>query len=211
MAQDTTGWSEMLKAGGEPLDVTAPAAEVGSVPFVTDGFFLVPKGSADSGAPVACVTDGVWRLPKTTPLAITAGEQVYWNDTTKKVTKTATDTPIGKCHPGLSAGSSDTTVVVILQPGGADAMDVITDHIADTVGAHAASAVAFTPAGTIAATTVQAAVEEVSGDVTDHVGDTVGAHAATAISITAPEHYTETDVGALLATLAGKVYALEHP
>lgn len=171
MAQDTTGWSEMLKAGGEPLDVTAPAAEVGSVPFVTDGFFLVPKGSADSGAPVACVTDGVWRLPKTTPLVITAGDQVYWNDTTKKVTKTATDTPIGKCHPGLSAGSSDTTVVVILQPGGSDAMDVITDHIADTVGAHA----------------------------------------ATAISITPPTHYTETDVGSLLATLAGKVYALEHP
>jgi hypothetical protein len=37
-------------------------------------------------------------------------------------------------------------------------------HIADTTAAHAATAIAFTPAGTIAASTVQAAVEEVATD-----------------------------------------------
>lgn len=36
------------------------------------------------------------------------------------------------------------------------------DHVNDTTAAHAATAVAFTPAGTIAATTVQAAIEEVA-------------------------------------------------
>lgn len=41
-------------------------------------------------------------------------------------------------------------------------------HIADTSAAHAASAIAFTPAGTIAAVTVQLAVEEASGDLTTH-------------------------------------------
>jgi hypothetical protein len=36
----------------------------------------------------------------------------------------------------------------------------IDDHVADTVGAHAASAIANTPAGGVAATTVQAAIDE---------------------------------------------------
>lgn len=38
----------------------------------------------------------------------------------------------------------------------------IADHLADTTAAHAATAISFTPAGTIAATTVQAAIEEVA-------------------------------------------------
>lgn len=37
-------------------------------------------------------------------------------------------------------------------------------HINDTTAAHAASSIAFTPAGTIAATTVQAAIEEVAAE-----------------------------------------------
>lgn len=44
--------------------------------------------------------------------------------------------------------------------------DDLAAHLADTVDAHDASAISFVPAGTIAATTVQAAIEEVSGDVT---------------------------------------------
>jgi hypothetical protein len=38
----------------------------------------------------------------------------------------------------------------------------LTAHIDDATAAHAASAIAFTPAGSIAATTVQAAIEEVA-------------------------------------------------
>lgn len=211
MAQDTTGWCAKIQDGGDYPNVTAPAAVVGGVPFVKNGMFFIPRESADSGASVSCDVEGIWLMPKDAPLVINAGDQVFWNDTDKEVTKTATDTPIGKCMPDYAAASADTTVRVLLQPGGADAMDVITDHIADTVGAHAATAIAFTPTGTIAATTTQAAVAEVSGDVTAHVGNTSAAHAATAISIAAPAHYTETDVGALLTTLAAKVYALEHP
>jgi hypothetical protein len=42
----------------------------------------------------------------------------------------------------------------------------IDDHIADAISAHAASAISNTPAGSIAATTVQAAINELDGDVT---------------------------------------------
>lgn len=43
----------------------------------------------------------------------------------------------------------------------------IDDHIADSADAHDASAISFTPAGSIAATTVQAAIEEVAAEALD--------------------------------------------
>jgi hypothetical protein len=39
--------------------------------------------------------------------------------------------------------------------------DAIADHLADATAAHAATAISFTPDGSIAATTVQAAIVEV--------------------------------------------------
>jgi hypothetical protein len=64
----------------------------------------------------------------------------------------------------------------------------LTAHIDDAVGAHAATAIANTPAGGIAATTVQAALNELdtekatAASLTAHIDDTTAAHAATAIS-----------------------------
>jgi len=46
----------------------------------------------------------------------------------------------------------------------AEVLDGLQAHEADTTGAHAASAIAFTPAGTIAATNMQAALEEVASE-----------------------------------------------
>jgi hypothetical protein len=60
----------------------------------------------------------------------------------------------------------------------------LANHIADPTDAHAASAITNTPAGTIAATTVQGAVNELDGDIQGHITNTTGAHAATAISAT---------------------------
>lgn len=51
----------------------------------------------------------------------------------------------------------------------------LADHIADTAGAHAASAIANTPAGTIAATTVQAAIDELDTEkIAKAIGTTAG-------------------------------------
>jgi hypothetical protein len=57
---------------------------------------------------------------------------------------------------GALAGVGDTGAAISV--GGVDA------HLADTTAAHAATAIAFTPAGSIAATTVQAAIEEVAAE-----------------------------------------------
>lgn len=49
----------------------------------------------------------------------------------------------------------------------------LADHLNDTVDAHDASAISFVPAGNIAATEVQAAIEELDGDKVAKSGDTM--------------------------------------
>lgn len=60
------------------------------------------------------------------------------------------------------------------------------DHLDDTVGAHAATAISFTPSGGISATTVGGALAELDTEVQSaaaHVVDTTAAHLATAIEV----------------------------
>ncbi len=63
----------------------------------------------------------------------------------------------------------------------------ITDHVADTTDAHAASAITFTPVGTIAATNTQTAIAEVATDaasaLASHEADTTSIHGITDTSI----------------------------
>lgn len=77
----------------------------------------------------------------------------------------------------------------------------IDNHIADATDAHAASAISNVPAGNLAATDVQGALDELQTDVdtraldsalTDHINDATDAHAASAI--------TNTPAGNLIAT-----------
>lgn len=64
-----------------------------------------------------------------------------------------------------------------------DAPGALAAHIADTSAAHAASAISFTPAGTIAGTDVQTAIAEVATDaasaLTTHEADTTSVHGIT--------------------------------
>ena len=80
----------------------------------------------------------------------------------------------------------------------------LTNHTGDTTDAHAASAITNTPAGSIAATTVQAALNELDGDVTAHVGDTTAAHAATAISFSPAGSIAATTVQAAIEEVASE-------
>lgn len=67
----------------------------------------------------------------------------------------------------------------------------LSDHLADAVDAHDASAISSVPAGNLAADNVQGALDELQTDVdsralasdlTDHINDTAAAHASTAVS-----------------------------
>lgn len=75
----------------------------------------------------------------------------------------------------------------------------------------AASEIAFTPAGTIAATNVQAAVEEVSGDIETHKGLATGAHAASAITNTPAGNIAAITVQAALNELDTEKAPLASP
>lgn len=73
------------------------------------GIALVDIADTESGE---VALEGVWELPKTNPLAISQGDQLFWNTSTKKVTKTATDKQIGVAF--AAAGSTDDVVDVKL-------------------------------------------------------------------------------------------------
>jgi len=89
----------------------------------------------------------------------------------------------------VKTGRVDTAIQSVVEL--IDGLDTdVADHIADPTAAHAASAIANTPAGTIAATTVQAAINELATDaVADtaalaaHLADATDAHASSAISL----------------------------
>jgi uncharacterized cupin superfamily protein len=86
--------------------------------------------------------------------------------------------------------------------------NALAEHIADTAGAHAASAISVTPTGALAATDAQAAFAELDGDITTvaaaisaHIADTSEAHAASAISFSATGNISSTSVQAALSEL----------
>lgn len=86
----------------------------------------------------------------------------------------------------------------------------LTNHINDASDAHDASAISFSPAGSISSTDVQAAIAEVDSDVTAHVGDSSAAHAASAISFSATGNIASTDVQAAIAELDSEKAASSH-
>lgn len=67
-----------------PYDLVAGAgAQIGSL-------FGVALDGATSGSPVVLATEGVFNLTKTSAQAWTVGVRVYWNNTSKEATTTAT-------------------------------------------------------------------------------------------------------------------------
>lgn len=64
-----------------------------------------------------------------------------------------------------------------------------------------------TPAGTIASTTAQAAVNELDGDIQGHITDTAAAHAASAIAFTPVGTIAATDVQSAIAEVAAEAGA----
>ncbi len=90
----------------------------------------------------------------------------------------------------------------------------IDNHISDISDAHAGTAITNTPSGNLAATTVQAALNELQTDVdsratatsvSDHLADTTDAHAASAITNTATGNLAATTVQAALNELQSDI------
>ena len=91
---------------------------------------------------------------------------------------------LGDMYIVTAAGTFFTTAVVIGDALIANTVGATLEYHWDIVGQYvfAASEVPNTPAGTISATNVQDAINELDGDITAHVSDTSDAHDASAIS-----------------------------
>lgn len=75
--------------GGEVLTVPAPATVLSGAGVLVGSLFGVACGDAASGADVEIRTTGVFELPKTAGAAWTVGQRLYWDDTAKSLTGTA--------------------------------------------------------------------------------------------------------------------------
>lgn len=90
----------------------------------------------------------------------------------------------------------------------------ISDHLSDATDAHDASAISNIPSGNLAATDLQAAVNELQSDVdsratatglSDHISDPTGAHTASAITNVPSGNLVATDVQAALNEIQTQV------
>lgn len=103
-----------------------------------------------------------------------------------KVTARSVDTlTVVRAQDGTTAKAYLAGDKLELRPVAASLEDIvtqITDHIDDAVAAHAASAISNTPAGNIAATTVQAAVNELDTEKVAKSGDSMTGTLSVAVS-----------------------------
>lgn len=105
---------------GEVYTKVAPEGGIASGELVNIGAMTgVAATSGLEGDKVAVNLEGVFEVEKTTGVAMTAGDELYVNTTTKKATKVSTDKALGICWE--SADSGDTKVVVKLQGKKGDA------------------------------------------------------------------------------------------
>lgn len=71
------------------IQVTAGATLTKGIGFLQGQHFLLPLNDAVSGDLVECVDEADIEINKTSALAITAGDALYWDDTNKVVNKTS--------------------------------------------------------------------------------------------------------------------------
>ena len=72
------------------ITVTAPAAVASGAGVLVGLVFGVAVHAAASGQPVAIMTEGVFRLPKATGVAINEGVRVFWDSAAGNITTTTT-------------------------------------------------------------------------------------------------------------------------
>lgn len=80
---------------GSVITVAAPADVTSGTGVLVGSLFGIAAISALSGADVEIKVDGVYELPKTSALAISVGDLLYWDDTNKVVNKTNTNKLVG--------------------------------------------------------------------------------------------------------------------
>lgn len=93
---------------GENVTITAGAALTAGNGLKTGQLFGVVQETVASGADVVVVTRGVFDLAKVSAQAWTVGALIYWDDTAKNCTTTATGNLLIGCAIAAAANPSST-------------------------------------------------------------------------------------------------------
>lgn len=97
---------------GKSIDFTAPAGGVVSGrPVVLGSLIGISSVTADEGKQASMETEGVFELSKVSAQAWVVGAKIYWDDTAKKVTTTATDNTLIGVSVEVAANPSSTGLV----------------------------------------------------------------------------------------------------
>ncbi|KZE33147.1 DUF2190 family protein [Chelatococcus daeguensis] len=93
---------------GNTITLTAPYAVVSGDGLLVGSIFGVAAGSAALGETVGASLVGVFDLKKVASQAWAAGDKVYWDNTNKEATKTATgNTAVGVATEAVAGGAGD--------------------------------------------------------------------------------------------------------
>jgi predicted RecA/RadA family phage recombinase len=75
---------------GDTLNLTAPYAVASGGGLLVGALFAVALVTLANGASGSCATEGVFELAKNSAEAWTQGQKIYWDNTNKVCTATAT-------------------------------------------------------------------------------------------------------------------------
>ena len=93
---------------GNTITLTAPYAVASGDGLLVGSIFGIAAGDAALGDPVETALVGVYDLKKVASQAWSAGDKVYWDNTNKEATKTATaNTLIGVALEAVAGGAGD--------------------------------------------------------------------------------------------------------
>lgn len=94
---------------GNTITLTAPYAVESGDGLLVGAIFGVATGAAANGDPIEAALVGVFDLTKVGSQAWAVGDKVYWDNTAKQATKTATDnTLIGTAVEAVGSGAGET-------------------------------------------------------------------------------------------------------
>lgn len=96
---------------GAVIALAAPYAVSSGGGALVGSLFGVAQADAANGADVALVTEGVFDLAKVSAQAWTVGAKIYWDDTAKNCTTTATDNTLIGVAVAAAANPSSTGTV----------------------------------------------------------------------------------------------------
>ncbi len=95
---------------GNTITLTAPYDVTSGDGLLVGAIFGIASGDALTGAEVEVVTTGVFDLTKAVSQAWAVGDKVYWDNTNRVATKTATaNTLIGVAVLAVGGTASETT------------------------------------------------------------------------------------------------------